>query len=130
MTNSMNIARISQMNNGILHALTVLFSTICSNNICCSARRQLDAARIEQNINFLDSINIRLDVDVKERIESDAIIDKITATRLDAVQRLLVRQVRHLFHISNTQKIAQTLMLICWRQAHPSFKINFRDLRH
>ena len=66
-----------------------------SNSYTLRARRQLDAARIEQNINYLDSINVQLDVDVKERIESDQIIDKITATRLDAMQRLLVRQVGH-----------------------------------
>ncbi len=57
------------------------------------ARRQLDAVLIEQNINYLDSLNVQLDVDVKERIESDLIIDKITSTRLDAMQRSLVRQV-------------------------------------
>ena len=57
------------------------------------ARRQLDAVIIEQNINYLDSLNVQLDVDVKERIESDLIIDKITSTRLDAMQRSLVRQV-------------------------------------
>ncbi len=57
------------------------------------ARRQLDAVLIEQNINYLDSLNVQLDVDVKERIESDLIIEKITSTRLDAMQRTLVRQV-------------------------------------
>jgi hypothetical protein len=49
--------------------------------------------RIEQNINYLDSINIRLDSNVRERIESDIIIERLMATRLDGMQRTLVRQV-------------------------------------
>eukprot|EP00281_Chroomonas_sp_CCMP1168_P023055 CAMPEP_0206231768 /NCGR_PEP_ID=MMETSP0047_2-20121206/11027_1 /ASSEMBLY_ACC=CAM_ASM_000192 /TAXON_ID=195065 /ORGANISM="Chroomonas mesostigmatica_cf, Strain CCMP1168" /LENGTH=288 /DNA_ID=CAMNT_0053655397 /DNA_START=27 /DNA_END=893 /DNA_ORIENTATION=- len=56
-------------------------------------RRKLDAVAIEKNIIFLDRINKALFINCKERIESDQLIDKLNATRLDAMQRKLVRQI-------------------------------------
>lgn len=56
-------------------------------------RRLLDAVRIEKNILYLDRINDALDVDVKERIESDHLIEKLAISRLDNMQRKLVAQV-------------------------------------
>jgi hypothetical protein len=56
-------------------------------------RRQLDQVRITKNIMYLDRINDALDVDVKERIESDMLIDKLAISRLDAMQRKLVAQI-------------------------------------
>ena len=57
-------------------------------------RRQLDAVRIQKNIIYIDRINNALDVDVKERIASDQLIDKLATSRLDNMQRKLVAQVR------------------------------------
>uniref|UniRef100_A0A6T8PNQ3 Uncharacterized protein n=1 Tax=Hemiselmis andersenii TaxID=464988 RepID=A0A6T8PNQ3_HEMAN len=56
-------------------------------------RRRLDAQRVEKNIEYLDQINVALDVNIKGRIESDMLIDKLNITRLDAMQRKLVRQI-------------------------------------
>ena len=56
-------------------------------------RRQLDAVRIQKNIMYIDRINDALDVDVKERIESDMLIEKLAISRLDAMQRKLVAQI-------------------------------------
>eukprot|EP00283_Hemiselmis_rufescens_P003058 CAMPEP_0173425832 /NCGR_PEP_ID=MMETSP1357-20121228/5446_1 /TAXON_ID=77926 /ORGANISM="Hemiselmis rufescens, Strain PCC563" /LENGTH=294 /DNA_ID=CAMNT_0014389357 /DNA_START=37 /DNA_END=921 /DNA_ORIENTATION=- len=56
-------------------------------------RRRLDAQRVEKNIDYLDQINVGLDVNIKGRIESDMLIDKLNTTRLDAMQRKLVRQI-------------------------------------
>ena len=56
-------------------------------------RRQLDQVRITKNIMYLDRINDELDVNVKERIESDVLIDKLAISRLDAMQRKLVAQI-------------------------------------
>lgn len=56
-------------------------------------RRQLDAVRIQKNIMYLDRINDELDIDVKERIESDQLIEKLAISRLDNMQRKLVTQV-------------------------------------
>ena len=56
-------------------------------------RRQLDQVRITKNIMYLDRINDALDVDVKERIESDMLIEKLAISRLDAMQRKLVAQI-------------------------------------
>mmetsp|Transcript_8665 Transcript_8665/g.16838 ORF Transcript_8665/g.16838 Transcript_8665/m.16838 type:complete len:294 (-) Transcript_8665:591-1472(-) len=61
-------------------------------------RRRLDAERIEKNIEYLDQINVGLDLNVKGRIESDMLIDKLNTTRLDAMQRKLVRQIETGFH--------------------------------
>ena len=75
------------------------------------ARRRLDQDRIDKNIVYLDSnttksallsilkqvlilgLNQDLLVNIKERIESDMLIDKLLSTRLDIVQRQLVSQV-------------------------------------
>jgi len=57
-------------------------------------RRQLDAVRIQKNIMYIDRINDALDIDVKERIESDQLIEKLAISRLDNMQRKLVAQVR------------------------------------
>ena len=43
-------------------------------------RRQLDAVRIQKNIIYIDRINNALDVDVKERIASDQLIDKLATS--------------------------------------------------
>ncbi len=53
----------------------------------------MDQVRIDKNIMYLDSINRALDIDVKERIESDQILEKLNITRLDAMQRKLVNQI-------------------------------------
>ncbi|EKX46001.1 hypothetical protein GUITHDRAFT_152502 [Guillardia theta CCMP2712] len=57
------------------------------------ARRRLDQDRIDKNIVYLDRLNQDLSVNIKERIESDMLIDKLLSTRLDIVQRQLVSQV-------------------------------------
>ena len=57
-------------------------------------RRQLDQVRITKNIMYLDRINDELDVNVKERIESDVLIDKLAISRLDAMQRPRPRPAR------------------------------------
>jgi hypothetical protein len=64
-------------------------------------RRQLDAVRIQKNIIYIDRINVALDVDVKERIESDQLIEKLAITRLDSMQRKLVAQVLYSMLHSN-----------------------------
>jgi hypothetical protein len=56
-------------------------------------RRRLDAVRIQKNIMYIDRINDALDVDVKERIVSDQLIEQLAISRLDAMQRKLVAQV-------------------------------------
>jgi len=56
-------------------------------------RRKLDQVRIDKNIMYLDRINIALDINVKERIESDQILEKLNISRLDAMQRKLVHQI-------------------------------------
>jgi len=55
-------------------------------------RRRLDAVRI-QNIIYIDRINDALDVDVKERIVSDQLIEQLAISRLDSMQRKLVAQI-------------------------------------
>ena len=42
---------------------------------------------------YIDRINVALDVDVKERIESDQLIEKLAISRLDNMQRKLVAQI-------------------------------------
>jgi hypothetical protein len=56
-------------------------------------RRRLDAVRIQKNIMYIDRINVALDVDVKERIVSDQLIEQLAISRLDNMQRKLVTQV-------------------------------------
>lgn len=56
-------------------------------------RRQLDQVRVTKNIIYIDRINVALDVDVKERIESDQLIEKLAISRLDNMQRKLVTQI-------------------------------------
>jgi hypothetical protein len=56
-------------------------------------RRQLDQVRVTKNIIYIDRINVALDVDVKERIESDQLIEKLAISRLDNMQRKLVAQI-------------------------------------
>ena len=72
-------------------------------------RRKLDAFRIEKNIIYLDSINVQLDIAVKERLESDQLIDKLSTTRLDSMQRKLVRQVAAEFESSHARIFIKTL---------------------
>merc|ERR1712216_107833 len=56
-------------------------------------RRQMDQVRVTKNIIYIDRINVALDVDVKERIESDQLIEKLAISRLDNMQRKLVAQI-------------------------------------
>ena len=56
-------------------------------------RRKLDAVRIEKTIIVIDRLNVAVDAAIKERIESDQLIEKLNITRLDAMQRKLVHQI-------------------------------------
>eukprot|EP00293_Proteomonas_sulcata_P000682 CAMPEP_0184322866 /NCGR_PEP_ID=MMETSP1049-20130417/127021_1 /TAXON_ID=77928 /ORGANISM="Proteomonas sulcata, Strain CCMP704" /LENGTH=273 /DNA_ID=CAMNT_0026644151 /DNA_START=51 /DNA_END=869 /DNA_ORIENTATION=- len=56
-------------------------------------RRKLDQVRVDRNIMYIDRLNEALDVDIKERIESDQLIEKLNISRLDTMQRKLVFQI-------------------------------------
>ena len=80
-------------------------------------RRRLDAVRIQKNIMYIDRINDALDVDVKERIVSDQLIEQLAISRLDSMQRKLVAQVWPADNVAkqsvNMHLCARTLLLSC-----------------
>eukprot|EP00960_Hanusia_phi_P041985 755248-Hanusia_phi.AAC.8 len=86
------------------------------------ARRRLDQDRIDKNIVVLDKLNQDLLVDIKERIESDLLIDKLMSTRLDIAQR----QLDELDEAKERLRIASEKLF----QAEVDAEIQLKDLQN
>ena len=66
-------------------------------------RRLLDHVRNREATRYLERLNEELDVAQRERQESDILLDKINNTRLDALQKKLVRQINKGFEELHAQ---------------------------